>query len=312
MAFAQDPFNLLPSCSHRFYLGVYFFFYRWFQKKQEPCFYPRSKKAKGKRVGSVWEAKIGQNKRPSWGDVLHYDANGPLRNLRLCMKGRKQSDDTVKMPNTPWQTSGRGRLIVSHLRPGLLFLFLFFYPLLQSFSPPGDSYLLLLLAACQFGAETPESAPLLKCAYLQPHATFHTAATNQASKPESRLNHRSVTRPVNYSLVSVTPRPVEPWLNERPCSADFQRYNRSTFAAPLLYLHLSETGPAGCQRLLSGYFCSLLPVRSTSAEITKDNGVMQLAKPKWNGELSLMMPPLIGPTVKQADGFITDNNYTIY
>lgn len=25
-----------------------------------------------------------------------------------------------------------------------------------------------------------------------------------------------------------------------------------------------------------------------------------------------MMPPLIGPTVKQADGFITDNNYTIY
>lgn len=63
MAFAQDPFNLLPSCSHRFYLGVFFFTDG--SRKNRNCAFILTAKAKGKCVGSVWEAKIGQNNRPS-------------------------------------------------------------------------------------------------------------------------------------------------------------------------------------------------------------------------------------------------------
>lgn len=58
-----------------------------------------------------------------------------------------------------------------------------------------------------------ESAPPLKYAYLQPHATFHKEATNQVPKPEWRLNPRSMTQLVNYTVVFLTPWPIEPWLN---------------------------------------------------------------------------------------------------
>ena len=37
MAFAEGPFNLLPSCSHRFYLGLAFFL-QMVPEKQELCF----------------------------------------------------------------------------------------------------------------------------------------------------------------------------------------------------------------------------------------------------------------------------------
>lgn len=120
-----------------------------------------------------------------------------------------------------------------------------------------------------------ESAPPLKCAYLQPHATFHTEVTNQVPKPERRLNHRSTTQLVNYSLVSLTSWPIEPWLNEWPA----QLIWKDTIKVHL-QLHYCICISLKWA-LLAVQATPLLFVLATLAEITKDINVMQLAKPKW-------------------------------
>lgn len=46
MAFAEDPFNLLPSCSHRFYLGLGFFSFTDSSRKNRNCAFILTAKAK--------------------------------------------------------------------------------------------------------------------------------------------------------------------------------------------------------------------------------------------------------------------------
>lgn len=258
MAFAEDPFNLLPSCSHRFYLEVLFFcFFTDGSRKNRNCAFILTAKAKGKCVGSVWEAKIGQNNHPSWGDVLHYDANGPLRNLRLRMNGRKQSEDTVKMPNTPWQTSGRRCLIVSHRR-ALFFSFSFLLFAAVIFTIWGLISAVVISSVLVWSRDARKRTSPEVCI---PTATCHFSHGGHKSGLKARKSTQSQERDTAGKLFSCLRDPAACWpLAERAtCSADFQRYNRSTFAALLLYLHLSETGPAGCQRLLSGYFVVYSP-----------------------------------------------------
>lgn len=55
--FCWGPFNLLPSCSHRFYLGLFFFFFFALQmvpEKQEQCFIlaAKAKEVCGLSLGS--------------------------------------------------------------------------------------------------------------------------------------------------------------------------------------------------------------------------------------------------------------------
>lgn len=57
MAFAEDPFYLLPSCSRRFYLGSVIFSLQIVPEKQELCFLSFEQRQR-KCVGSLWEAII--------------------------------------------------------------------------------------------------------------------------------------------------------------------------------------------------------------------------------------------------------------
>lgn len=94
-----------------------------------------------------------------------------------------------------------------------------------------------------------------------PTVTCHFSHGGHKSGLRARKSTQSQERDTASKLFSCLRDPAACWtLAERAtCSADFQRYNRSTFAALLLYLHLSETGPAGCQPLLSGYFVVYSP-----------------------------------------------------
>lgn len=53
MAFAEGPFNLLPSCSHRFLPWAGFFSYRWSQKNRNCAFIltAKAKEVCGQRLG---------------------------------------------------------------------------------------------------------------------------------------------------------------------------------------------------------------------------------------------------------------------
>lgn len=74
MAVAKGLFNLLPSCSHHFYLAFYFLPTGSSKKKKKKkkigCFLSLSQKAgRGKCVCSVWEVKAGCHGRGSPADA---------------------------------------------------------------------------------------------------------------------------------------------------------------------------------------------------------------------------------------------------
>lgn len=52
MAVAEEPFNLVPSCSHHFYLGFFFLRMGSSEKKKKKigCFYPCSKRQREESV----------------------------------------------------------------------------------------------------------------------------------------------------------------------------------------------------------------------------------------------------------------------
>lgn len=75
MAAAEEPFNLVPSCSHHFYLGFPFLRMGSSEKKNWLFLSLKQKAERGKCVCGVWEVKTGRRGRRSLAD-----ANATLTN----------------------------------------------------------------------------------------------------------------------------------------------------------------------------------------------------------------------------------------
>lgn len=182
------------------------------------------------------------------------------KNLQLCVNGCEHSIDTVKMPNTPRQMSCGGRLIVSHLHRG------FSLCCTIIFTSRGLISRVVISSMLVWTSDARKRTSPEVCI---PTATCHFSHSGHKSSLKARKSTQSQERDTASKLFSCLFDLVAySTLDEQvTCSVDFKRYNKSAFAAALLYLHLTEMSSVGC---VSNSFCCFI-VYSSFIHFSRNN-----------------------------------------
>lgn len=155
------------------------------------------------------------------------------------MNGCKHSIDTVKMPNTPWHVSWFGWLIVSHLHQGFSLCCTIIFTSRGFISHVVISSVLVWTRDARKRTSPEVCIPTATCHFS--HCGHKSSLRGRKSAQSQDYDTTCKLFPCLFDLVAY-------WTlaEQVSCSADFKRNNKSAFAAALLYLHLTETPPAGC------------------------------------------------------------------